>query len=194
MKKTITTLLFLVLSFGLFAETGYAGVQWGTYKKSLKLTDTITPTESEIWDSTIAKKKTILGTITNVYYHFSEDYLYGVSYEIRAEKTKELQKKFNNPVITIDTETGTREDFVNTLLENGYIKDVKNNEVITHYANKSFFEVACILEFKGYDTKGKKGKGKIHIYDYNDDTRVYLFENIVENSTFVVYMWHEQDY
>ena len=36
--------------------------------------------------------------------------------------------------------------------------------------------------------------GIVYIYDYNDDTRVYIYENFIEDKTFVVYVPHEQDY
>ena len=38
------------------------------------------------------------------------------------------------------------------------------------------------------------GKSTVYIYDYNDDTRVYIFENLVEGLTFVYYAQHEQDF
>ena len=39
-----------------------------------------------------------------------------------------------------------------------------------------------------------KGTGTITVYDYNDDTRVYILENVVEDKIFVIYLYHEQDY
>jgi hypothetical protein len=40
-----------------------------------------------------------------------------------------------------------------------------------------------------------KGKGaKISIYNYNDDTRVYIFEKTKKGTTFVVYAYHEQEF
>ena len=46
------------------------------------------------------------------------------------------------------------------------------------------------------ELKNDEGNGKstVYIYDYNDDTRVYIFENLVEGLTFVYYAQHEQDY
>lgn len=39
-----------------------------------------------------------------------------------------------------------------------------------------------------------EGKSTLYIYDYNDDTRAYIYENIIEGQTVVVYAPHEQDF
>ena len=71
MKKIFFILVLLSCFAAGFAETGYAGTQWGTHKQNLKIGDKIEPTENELWESTEARKKLILNKVSktnlNVY-------------------------------------------------------------------------------------------------------------------------------
>lgn len=63
--------------------------------------------------------------------------------------------------------------------------------------NKGIAITTLEIEETGYEEiKPEPGNdtGKIYIYDYNEDTRVYLYENVVTDYAFVVYVPHEQDY
>ena len=60
-------------------------------------------------------------------------------------------------------------------------------------ANKAIYLLARGIELNNVD-KIDNGDARIYIYDYNDDTRVYLFENVVKGVLFVVYTHHEQDF
>ena len=46
MKKTIITLLFLIMTFGLFAETGYNGIAWGRKREKVNFGE-----NAEDWES-----------------------------------------------------------------------------------------------------------------------------------------------
>ena len=39
-----------------------------------------------------------------------------------------------------------------------------------------------------------KATGSLYIFDYNKDTRMYVFDNIIKDKAVVVYVPHEQDY
>ena len=60
------------------------------------------------------------------------------------------------------------------------------------------YEIAIKCEEKGYKsnkaTKTGPGVGTLYIYDYNDDTRVYIAAGNVEDMAFVAYVPHFKDY
>ena len=60
------------------------------------------------------------------------------------------------------------------------------------------YELASISEDKGYKsnkaTEAGPGIGTLYIYDYNDDTRVYIAAGNVEGFAFVAYVPHFKDY
>lgn len=187
MKKLITTLLFVFLFMGLFAETGYNGKQWWSSKNSVKnnliyfVQPEITEENEIMWEYMEAEKKNILGLQTYVYYHFSEGYLFSISYSIPKNKTKELKEKFKNKV----KEINIAQDTQTYLLE----KDAEyNSEIVWQLFN------AVIMNDDEYLNRFYGKGGKLTIYDYNDDTRVYIFENKIGDQTFVFYTYHEQDY
>lgn len=191
MRKTITTLLILFLTLGLFAETGYNGNQWLKKRDQLILNFPIEPGEDKLWNTTAAEKKAIMGKETVVYYHYGEGYLYAVSYYTTVEKTENLKKKFNNLVYEKKTKNVTISDLI-------CIGILRETSDIDLYLNNQM-AISCLkYEQDGYDQievmADDNGKATISIYDYNDDTRVYILENFIEKLTFVVYTYHEQDY
>ena len=61
--------------------------------------------------------------------------------------------------------------------------------------NKACFEITQDLENNKIDIfEINNKKATIYIYDYNNDTRLYLFEGVIKDELFVVYTYHEQDY
>ncbi len=190
MKKTITTLLITFLFLGLFAETGYNKHQWFSNKEELLLPFRIEPGEDKLWEETEAERKVILGTEKNVYYHFIDNGLYAVSYFIRAEKTDLLRKKLTAPVYEIKSKSIPMVYILNDIPEG-----IKDEDL---YLNNRMATSAFNFELTGYDQlkalEVENGESTISIYDYNDDTRLYVFENFIKGATFVVYTYHEQDY
>ncbi|MBR5775015.1 MAG: hypothetical protein IKY42_01975 [Bacteroidaceae bacterium] len=182
MRKTITTLLFLILMVGLSAETGYAGNQWGDNKSSFDL-----KVESI---NTLSKKKVMLGKETTLYYYFSDDYLCGVSYTLPIEKTAELKAKYRN-LIREEELVGISNEEWTASMKRKNVDDSQNDL----YANNFIFTIAVSLSTNGFpNTPAKKGKSKLYAYNYNDDTWALIFENYLEGQTHVVYIYHEQDY
>ncbi len=190
MKKTITTLLILFLTLGLFAETGYNGHQWFISKTGLLLSNKVKPGTDKLWNDTEAEKRPILGDENTIYYHFAENSLYAVSYCIKAEKTDLIRKKMPAPVYEIKTKSIPIVFVLNDIPE-----DIEDENL---YLNNKMATSAFNFELYGYSqlkaVEVENGEGTISIYDYNNDTRVYIFENSINRLTFVVYAYHEQDY
>jgi len=195
MKKIKTTLLFLLLVFGLFAETGYNKNQWRTPKDSIKLLFATTPGEDKRWQTTLAESKTMLGEETKVYYHFYENQLLTVSYNISSSKITTLKSKFKNKVFEIKTISMDKEVYVKSLVENGTLADYQDLNLAL---NCLLAEATLAYEIEGFqvlkDINYPDGKAKISIYDYNDDTRVCLYENFIDGTVFVIYYFHDQDF
>ena len=136
MKKLLFTLICLFLICGLFAETGYAGCKWGTHKSGLQLSETLAHSDNPLWNTTEAKRKPILGTQTTVYYHFSEDFLYGCSYTIDVDLTKTLRSKLQNFVAELEIESTNKTEWIDTLFTQRYITDKTNNADINAVAKR----------------------------------------------------------
>lgn len=191
MKKTITTLLILFLTLGIFAETGYNNHSWLIKKENLQLNYRIEPGDDKLWEDTAAEKKPILGKETVIYYHFGNDVLYSISYCTKNEKTELIKKKMPEPIMEIKTISIPFSYFVSK----GILSETNDLDL---YFNKQMAISALNYELDGYDqlkeVATEDGACTISIYDYNDDTRVYIFDNNIEGLTFVVYTYHEQDY
>lgn len=192
MKKLFLSLFILFLSVGLFAETGYAGTAWNApqYKTDTRL---LKVPGQETPKTTATKIKTILGQSTVIFYHFLDDKLMGVSYTVGDPKAN-VKSKFHNLVKSFTVPQMSNDDFISMLLEDKTLKSKDDSMMITIQQNEVFFRLAYQLEQFGNDSNYENEKGEIYIFDYNSDTRVYIYENIVEGLTFVVYTYHEQDY
>ena len=111
--------------------------------------------------------------------------------QIPTKKIKQLLKNYQEKKQygKIKIEELTRED-VCTELEPEY-QNEKGIELYLHNfcENTSIWcDVAIAQNYKG------EGKCTVYIYNYNEDTRVYIFENLMEGKTFVYYTFREQDY
>lgn len=185
MKKIFIILLMLSCFAGAFAETGYNGNQWWSKRQLVKnnLLYLITPIipkddSAECYEYIEIESKNMLGVKTSVYYHFFDETLSAVSYSLPTEKTKEIKSKFKNKVQELEIELKTEDN-----------TDIEQNCELENYVFNAMI-TGDIEYFKNF-----KGKGaRLSIYDYNDDTRVYIFENTTEGKTFVVYTYHEQDF
>ena len=195
MKKIIFILLLLSCFAGAFADTGYNNRVWFSQKGTLKLQFEVTPGPEELWKTTEVEEKPILGTTTRVYYHYVENMFVAVSYIIPQSKTKQLKTKFKTLVETAPTYSLKKEDYIKNLINAGTIPE---NEDVDLHINNLIAMGAIDIEFNGLEQletlKSETGKGLISIYDYNEDTRVFLFENFLLDYTVVVYTCHEQDY
>ena len=209
MKKTIITLLFLILTFGLFSETGYNGTAWKKQRDKLNFGK-----HAEDWElgnfCIVSFGTVILGDDSIKSYFFDKEKgLNCVSYYIPEKSLKELLSKFdsNKKVYEIKTQLFSKDELtgeVNNL--------IKTNETPSFYDGTddattafmiilgeiSLYEIANITEIKGYknikEAKSGPGVGTLYIYDYNDDTRIYISSGNIEGLAFVAYVPHSQDY
>ena len=195
MKRFITTLIFILLSFGLFAENGYAGKKWGTSKEDLELTYSVDPKDDVLWGKTSAEKKPMLGSETMVYYHFFENVLLAISYRIPNEKAALIKRKLNELIFETPTATVSADMFLIGMNEMGFLPEINDKDLDLCYL---MAVISLDAEISGYDEiKGfyeEKGNGLITIYDYNEDTRCYVYENLINGTTIIVYTYHEQDF
>lgn len=199
MKKTLFIILLLSCFAGAFAETGYNGIKWFTEREDFQKNTGHRTSQSEIIPAAEIQEKVILGTKTNVHYFFSTYNCFeSVAYSIPKEKTNVLKDKLNKPIRIIKTDALSKEDFSREILEEE--PDFKNEipQTVDTYFNYVFSSICNYafekeLQFDVIKAKGNS-KGLLYIYDYNDDTRLYIFENTIEGTTFVVYTYHEQDY
>ncbi len=191
MKKTLFIILLLSCFAGAFAETGYANNQWGdTYLEVLNKTSAI-----EYNSDTHFKRKVMVGVETNVFYHFDNEDFIGVSYSLPKEKTEEIKSKFSKIITSQKTQTIPKKKFIETIKKDVNLLEKYNTDNISFISDKYAFLQARKIETVGTSQYiDNNGTGNLYIYDYNDDTRVYIFENFVEGITFVVYTYHEQDY
>lgn len=193
MKKTLTSLLLIVLSFGLFAETGYNGLKWNIKKEILNQQKRLSTTEES--SNIEIEERAILGTKTKIYYHIPAGELWAISYTIPKEKTHQLLKKYKKENLIIKTKTPSR-------TKNEILEDLKNEgddlpADFDAFINEGYYLLVFSVEEEGIDyliNDTDSGKGILYIYDYNEDTRVYILENQIEGLTLVYYTYHEQDY
>ena len=168
-----------------FAETGYDGLQWGTKHNNIPY--------PEITKELKAREKKMVGVNTVVFYHLTAGQLKGVSYSLPAEKTDLLKSKYNNLLGTLKRPVITQQKWSEMLKKENRLSQKTTAEEIDRESNKIIYSYARdIVERNYYDID--RGDARIYVYDYNNDTIAFLFENFVEGVTFVVYTQYEQDY
>ena len=215
--KKIFVVALLIFNFVIFAETGYTGTEWYTPKNIVIKSLLLSPVGNGDNAFIYIKEKNILNERTVVCYYFSapddlskaEDFsidelfqLTGIGYLIPKEKTELLLKKYNIQVSKLFIKNMKKN--LNTLVNKVIIEDKENKINIDKLdLQKAFlcyvslgFEKDGIASDEDFQIveKPDANTGTIYIYDYNDDTRVYIYENVIEDKTFVVYVPHEQDY
>lgn len=200
MKKTIAILLFLICSVFLFAETGYRGFEWGTseFLFELKAGEEDEPIETEdLPISTKVYKTKLLGEERNLYYYFANDMLVSALYFIPAELTDRLLNNLeDNKLIA---QRSVEEEMAKQFEES--VKQIFTNveEQDQNLRNFMLGSLLITLCFQIDDAdfnqlEKQEGECLIYIYNYNNDTRLYIYKNITKGKTAVVYIPHEQDY
>jgi len=165
---------------------------------------------------TIKKNKTvILGKKNNVAYVFTwagnNDYwLAGISYIISPLQAKEIINRFS---IVRKYKTSKKLiygfDFEDdTLTALGFSPDLYD---IPLEVDNLSLQIQCFNNADSYEERGEDAfysemkleianeqnenyPGTLYIFDYNEDTRMYVFDNLVKDKAVVVYVPHEQDY
>lgn len=159
--------------------------------------------------------KTLLGERSLVNYFFTnigyqlpknkrdEKYkLIAISYIVPKDKTNELLKHFSIQKI-VKKYIQCRSDFLN-IIKNDYFNHIDFNTLETNASESlitsaiatvtTFFERYGKADALAPDLDSTEKDGTLYIYDYNDDTRVYIYDNIIKDKAVVVYVPHEQDY
>lgn len=157
----------------------------------------------------------ILGKQNNVTYIFSwagnNDYwLEGITYIVTPEQIKEIINR-----LTMARKYKTSKQMPEltwfedeTLTSLGLSEDLED---IPQEVNNLGLQLECFYESNNYEEFGENAffsamnlklaneqnenlSGTLYIFDYNKDTRMYVFDNIVKGKSIVVYVPHEQDY
>lgn len=206
MKKIITTLLCLLLLCGLFAETGYDGVRWYSPIKTL----------DNAWDSgkgaiVVPEVCTILGNTSIKSFVYEKNKLVGVGYCITEEQVAELlsrleeKKKVYEINTSFITDSLTSSTFRLSIQKNNvpsfYDAEKKTTSYLFYSMIGDYYSVkkANEIESEGYKNlkeakKKDAGYCTLYIYDYNDDTRIYITSGNAEGLAFVSYVPHIKDY
>lgn len=159
--------------------------------------------------------KTLLGERSLVNYFFTnigyqlpknkrdEKYkLVAISYIVPKEKTNVILKRFPIQKL-VNKYIKCRSDFLD-FIKNEYFNEIDFVNLKTNTAN-SLITSAVSTTTISFEKDGQANElvpdenstetnGTLYIYDYNDDTRVYIYDNIIKDKAVVVYVPHEQDY
>jgi hypothetical protein len=192
MKKLF--FIFVLLScFAVgFAETGYRGHQW--YSAAESFPKTGQENVNLEYDSTkpIIYKKTILESKTFLFYdiNIGTDELESAGYLVPKNKTEQLKKELKSMKKTI-----YNYDFSEMEIETGTSQLENDFNIFAEFSWITKLFESSMTEQDKEDLKAfKNAEGRITIYDYNDDTRCYIFENAIPDRTVVIYVPHEQDF
>ena len=163
------------------------------------------------------ENKAILGEINQVSYFFSNEEafypkytegkkfrLIGVAYITSTENLQRLKNNFNK---LVQKYIEARSDF-KEIIENEFFKETDFNKLNNSTIDTLIKTVMATMswDFERYgknsptfgnlapDEDSTKKNGTLYIYDFNEDTRVYIYDNIIKDKAVVVYVPHEQDY
>lgn len=193
MKKIFFIFVLVSCLTAGFAETGYNNKAWNTEKGAVKTLGNVEPGEESLWIITEAEIKKMLGIETMVYYHYFGNKLNSVSYTIPEENLEKLKAKLPKEAQTTNTITMST-DACLLFVASGFGKtenfDLAFNTEMWTLA--LMYEQGNIEELEGLIDKN--GTGTIVNYNYNNDTNVYVFENVIQDYYCVVYIYHEQDF
>ncbi len=202
MKKTITILILLICSLSLFAETGYRGFEWGTseFLFNLKAGEQDDPIDigDEKWPIIPKVYKTkLLGDERNLYYYFADGNLMSALYFIPSELTDKLISNLEEKKLIAQRQLP--EDTGIKIEENIKKTNPKEGEAGAKFRDfllgVSFIYLCYSIDGSDYSKLEKQEANTLlYIYNYNSDTRLYIYKNVIKDTTIVVYYPHEQDY
>ena len=192
-KQTIAFFILIFTAAGLTAETGYQSHKWyetiNNFSRSNRIQFEDDPLYGLVFP--LAYNKNIENEQTILYYGFDTEYFEFIAAGFTvtnktAEKIKsKLGPKINTYKITTEYRTEEELDFEG------------NEEEIRKYKDCFIFvdlrSVAYGIDL-GYVEEFEKGDGVITIYNYNDDTRAYVFENFYDKRTTIVFIPYNRGY
>lgn len=186
MKKIFLTLFIFILIYGAVAESGYNGNRWYKSRNEISLHENADPYFSDAYLNRDVRAEQIImfGVDIVVYYHLTCGMFTSVSFTIPEDKIQEFKKQTQNKVDENTAVSFTPYDMI------AYINSLGKNSsgaFYDYYSNK-YFADAC-YNVKGPENLYKEnGAGRITKYNYNEDTWLYLLENVVMGSNYVVYV------
>ena len=163
------------------------------------------------------ESKAILGDLNEVSYFFSKDEyfiprniddekfrLIGIAYITSVENLLRLRNSFNKLVQQYIEVRSDYKEIVETELQGTLdFKELSSN-IIDTIIKAVLVGISVQYEKQGEysfssgglvpDKDSTEKDGTLYIYDFNDDTRVFIYDNIIKDKLVVVYVPHEQDY
>ena len=211
MKKLFFTFILVFCLAAVFAETGYKGTAWSTKRNSLDFGNLAETWQPDDETQVITFGTTFVGDGALCSYYFYNNELTGVTLCYQENTTKNLLEKLKkeNKVFEIQTECllySETFDFKKELkkenkVQPSFDESETSEKYLTFLVEQlKLYTKAKDIEKKGYKNikKAKKkewGIGKIYIYDYNEDTRLYIFTPYTfDHVAFVAYVPHFKDY
>lgn len=202
MKKSFLFFVFVVCLSSVFGDTGYNGHRWHQRFSNFNVGTSIHYLDEKYldgWALPIVQEKEILGQKGYVHYGFgipNADLVFA-GYFIPNGKVRVLENKFKdkNKVLDIKLIPEVEEEILDGLSDTEDFTDPVGLE--WYLMLRYFGDTAVTCEKEGIEMLNNlKGDSncRLVIYDYNDDTRVYIFENAINGRSAVVYVPHEQNY
>lgn len=158
----------------------------------------------------------VLGQLNTVAYLFmnlrnkNKTCLVGVSYTVTTNQIKEIINRFK----VVRKYKTSKEMILSDWFENETLTSLGLSldlEDIPQEVDKLGKQLDCFIVSDDYELFGeyisfskmnleianKQNEnlaGTLYIFDYNEDTRMYVFDNIIKDKAVVVYVPHKQDY
>lgn len=184
--KKILMLFILFMSFGLTAETGYKGNRWYIDRDEIVLQKNYCRSFSDAYlpRDARAEKMLIFDSDIVVYYHMTCGMFVSVSYTLPRNKVYEFKNQNLKKVEERRAESFTPTDM------SAYIQSLGKNSdgaFFDYYSNRFIID-SCYNIQGPVGLYNDNGRGMITKYNYNEDTWLYLLENIVMGYNYVVYV------
>ena len=210
MKKQIIALFILIITAtGLAAETGYRGHQWYAPASNFPLYGREEIPEGQKYNGftygPIIYKKNILDKTRHLFYGISEYQLIkeflNAGYFIDDAEHERIRKQFEREKIKmvslyiVKNEMELEEEIKEWQAED---KKAPSEQIaIDWWFYQQFAWLAESAEKEGYDSVfnfDNSGESIIEIYNYNDDTRCFIFTGFLKDRNCVIFVPHEQNY
>lgn len=204
MKKIIPLLIFICSVLPGFAETGYNGYAWGRKRNSFIFGDKADSYKIDNFEI-VSFGTNVLGRSTIKSYFFIDENLEGVTYYFLQQDQEELIQRFEDKkkIYEVKTKTNIYEYLISVFEYNDieipeYAKEDENGAAAFFLiiGESLIFEQSQYIKKEGYKKteEDPEATGKLYIYDYNDDTRVYIITEGLDGIGFVTYLPQYKDY
>ena len=149
------------------------------------------------------KYKQTHGDIDDVFIEYGA--LESVCYIIERKRATGLFQRLGEKTRSYAV-TRTKNDIVDLFPEKQELKRLKSfsGSAMDSITRMFFIQLSRAYEIDGEEAFSntnfitrkitKKAPATLYIYDYNEDTRVYIYDNVITDKAVVVYVPHEQDY